>query len=227
MDEYLAALIAYPTVLFTVLLGLAVLYWLSVSLGALDVDVLDGDAALDAAGEAGEGALEGAAESASGVATLLGALKLRSVPLTVSLSFVVFYGWLLCFLGMQWVAPLLGALPAWAVGTGVLVAASALAVLLTSMTIRPLVPVFETHAARGRTDLIGHFCTIRTGRVDATFGQAEADDGGAGLLLSVRCDRPNRLGRGDRALIIDYDPKREAFLVEPIDGGGPDEGGRR
>jgi hypothetical protein len=40
MNEIVAALFAFPTAIFTVAMGMAVLYWLLVIVGALDVDLL-------------------------------------------------------------------------------------------------------------------------------------------------------------------------------------------
>ena len=65
--------------------------------------------------------------------------------------------------------------------------------------------------------MIGEACTIRTGRVDDRFGQATCEVGADSFLLQVRCDRlGNGLVRGGRALIVHYDERREAYVVEPL-----------
>jgi hypothetical protein len=64
MSEFLALITAFPTALFTVLMGVALLYWLMVILGALDIDILDADGAFEGADGAAEGAAEGALEGA-------------------------------------------------------------------------------------------------------------------------------------------------------------------
>ena len=51
MNEFLNAILAFPTVVYTILLGVVVLYWLFVILGALDINLL-GDADLDGHGHA-------------------------------------------------------------------------------------------------------------------------------------------------------------------------------
>jgi hypothetical protein len=85
VQEFLHALITLPTVLFTVPLGFALLYWVFVIVGAADVDALGGaegadglldgaaDGALDGAMDgaldgAADGALDGAADGLHGVA---------------------------------------------------------------------------------------------------------------------------------------------------------------
>ncbi len=57
MAELVAVLIGFPTVLFTVPFGVALLYWLFVVFGALDFHHADADSAL-------EGVAKGAADGA-------------------------------------------------------------------------------------------------------------------------------------------------------------------
>ncbi|HEY8429258.1 MAG TPA: glycine zipper family protein, partial [Sandaracinaceae bacterium] len=211
MHEFLATAFSPPTVVFTVLLGLALLYWLFVMLGALDLDLFEPGGALDAAEGASEGAAEAAAEGGiGGLAGLLSALRLRHAPVTVVLSLLSLFGWLGSYFGMRYLAPLV---PFGSVLAGLLVALGALAVALplTSLVTRPLAPLFRTQRARGNADLVGKVVVIRTGRVDDKFGQATLEDGQAGLLLHVRCAAPDALQRGDRALILAWDEQRGAF----------------
>jgi len=74
VQEFLVAVVTFPTIVFSFGLALALLYWLVVIFGALDLDFLDSalgldsiDAALDGALESidgmADGAVEGAAES--------------------------------------------------------------------------------------------------------------------------------------------------------------------
>ena len=88
--------------------------------------------------------------------------------------------------------------------------------MVAAIAVRPLGDAFVTPEAKKRVDFIGHECTVRTGRVDARFGQAECADGGAGLLIEVRCDSRNALKRGDQALIVSFDDAREAYIIEPM-----------
>ena len=237
MGSFLAIISSYPTVFFTVFVGVAGLYWAMVVLGAFDIDLLDvGDGGAEGLGEGtaegatdalGEGTAEGATDAlgegtagggAGTVAGLLSALRLRSAPLTVVLSLIFFFSWVACFLLMSFVAPLVGALlPRVLLGTVVLVVALGSSVPLASLISRPLGRFFVIHQAPGRGSLIGKVCTIATGSTDEGFGQATYDDGGAGMVLQVRCDPSRGLKKGAAALIVAYDAQREAFVVEPYD----------
>jgi len=108
-----------------------------------------------------------------------------------------------------------------AVGTASWVAPTVLPVTLlvglplAGLLVRPLGGVFELREGKSNRDYIGHTCTVTTGHVDDDFGQATVEDGGTVLVIPVRCDRPRALARNDRALIIDFDTARQAYLVEP------------
>ena len=87
---------------------------------------------------------------------------------------------------------------------------------LTMVSMRPLKPLFKTHAAPTREELLGRVCVVSTGNVTATFGQAECQTGGASLLVQVRCPEPNALRRGSEGVLVDYDPDHEVFMLEPL-----------
>jgi len=62
MTALLEILLAPPTVIYTIPMGLVVLYWLTVMVGAADIDLFDGG--LDGAVEGLDGGLDGAVEGA-------------------------------------------------------------------------------------------------------------------------------------------------------------------
>ena len=187
----------------------------------LDLDVgLDGpdlDVGLDGPDLEGP-SLEAAGQSVSAFARVMGALGFHRVPLTVSLSFVILFGWFLCFTAMAKVAPLLVDLvPLLAVQAGAALGSFVGALPFASITARPFAPLFYIHKASRRRAFIGHTCELTTLRVDNRFGQAEISDGGAGLTVQVRCDHDNALTKGGAALVVSFDEKREAYIIEPLD----------
>lgn len=230
MQDFLSSILAFPTVGFTGLLGLVLLYWLTVLLGFLDLDFLDLDLDADPGGSldgAAEGALEGAgeggvgdadAEAPGGLAGLIHALGLAGVPLTVSGSLVTLVSWVASYLAMEGLAALVpGLASSLPVQLGVGLVALAAGVFVASRTVRPLRPLFATQQAVRRSQFVGQLCTVTTLRVTEDFGQAEIEDGGAGQLAQVRCREANELTRGAKALIFDYDPDDEVYHVVPAD----------
>jgi hypothetical protein len=181
-------------------------------------DVGDGGDVGDHGGDAGDGDAGdhgGDGHHGHGLGALLSALGLRKAPVTVVFSLIVFFAWALTIIGSTYLGAPLARLPGWLGNTLLVVAALVLAMLAASLASRPLGRVFVTHQAPSRRTLVGRTCVITTGSVSGEFGQASVEDGMAGMVVQVRCDRENPLKRGDRARLVAYDAKREAFLVEP------------
>src|SRR5688572_24031519 len=67
MNEFIAVAFGFPTVCFTIPLALLVLYWITVTVGVIDIDVLGGaDAGADGVIEAAAGKMEGVLDAAAG-----------------------------------------------------------------------------------------------------------------------------------------------------------------
>ncbi|HLL01271.1 MAG TPA: hypothetical protein VK539_11835 [Myxococcaceae bacterium] len=271
MTTFLQSILAFPTVFFTILLGVTMTYWLCVILGAVGVDIFDGDVAAGA--KAADGAIEGAAKAAGGIfeggakaaggileggvkgaadaltgsakagGGLEGAAKaatghdldadggglsetlgLAGIPITISGSFIIFGSWLVSLMSRDTVFGLLGSvLPGVVLSGGLMLLSFVVGVMLASLAVRPLRPIFIAKKAPGRDSLMGRVCTINSGNVTHVFGHATFEDGGAGLILNVYCAKQNGLKRGDQALILGYDPARDVYEVEPVDWLLPEE----
>lgn len=205
MDGLIPAMIAFPTVVFTILLGLVAIYWTTVIIAGLDVDVLDLDSSIDA--DASE---------------LLSALGLRGVPLTVWLSFFVLIAWVALLLASVLVGPILQTVVGSLVSsTLIALSGMTLAAVLTSFAVRPIRRLFSAQVGPKNLALVGKVCTVTTMRVDGGFGQAEIEDGGAGLLVQVRSAEPNSLTRGSHALVFEYDNDEGVYHITEVEH-GPD-----
>jgi hypothetical protein len=242
--ELLQLIGTFPTVVFTALLALSVIYWLFVIIGAIDIDALGGADAVAGAGKGsfeglagtgkgalegiaatGKGALEGAVGAAKGAghadislegseeaaAGLLSLLKLRRAPVTVVVSLFALFGWLLSTLTVQAIG-----VPGVLVGSGLLVGASVVSLLLTSFAIRPIAPFFAMKSGKKSAGLVGKIAVVSTGEVNKGFGQATFDEDGHSLTLQVRSDETATLKRGDRVVLVDWDEAKHAFYVEKL-----------
>jgi hypothetical protein len=67
MSPFLESILSFPTVFFTILMGVTLTYWLCVILGAVGIDVLDADVDLSAGAKAASGVFEGGAKAAGGL----------------------------------------------------------------------------------------------------------------------------------------------------------------
>jgi hypothetical protein len=249
MHEVLVLALSFPSVVYTVLLGVVLIYWAFVMVGVIHIGegsegALDGhvDGAAKGLMEgATKGLMEGAVdqlhaghvdvgdiggdgdigdvdvdESGSALAAIMSALHLRSVPATVILSLIITFAWLCSVVAMQVVTRLFPTFTGPLLSVGVFLASFVLALPFTSIAARPLAKVFAPKHAPVKSDFIGRTCTVRTGQVSSKFGEATLQDGGAGLVLRIRVEDGKQLGRGEQALIVDYDAERETYLVEPM-----------
>ena len=333
MSEFLAITFSFPTVIYTVLLGVLLCYWLLVIIGAMDMDrfnaggmdgaadgaldglghgatdgaldglghgaadgALDGlghgamdgvaDGALDGLGHGAmdgvadgaldgvaDGALDGAADAAAhgalhagahGVAhgavegaahgALPGAVKgavhgasdgagaeryhgmgadgtqaytpdgilgilhhmgLLVVPLTISMSVLCLSGFIMCYIASRLIFEYTGTtgLVYWAAGTGIFFVVLVVSGYLAGLCVKPLRGTFRTVEASPNVAFVGKIAHVLTGKVSESFGQADVHDGGAGLVVQVRCRTPNELVKGSEVILYRYDRGDEVFHV--------------
>ncbi|MFB6371934.1 MAG: hypothetical protein ABEN55_02180, partial [Bradymonadaceae bacterium] len=124
-----------------------------------------------------------------------------TVPFSIMFTAFAFWGWTLSFVTSLALRQVFA--PSILMGFAVLIASAAVALPLTGIVTYPLRRLFNS-GEQTRETVIGSVCEITTSDVDAGFGRASLYHDGADLVLSVRCEQDNTLGRGDEALIIDY-----------------------
>ena len=131
MSSLFAALTSFPAVVYTVLLGVVLVYWLLAIIGLVDFEAgADMDIGADAAdaGDAGDigDAGDGGPEGLSGLAAWLVAFGLNGVPFSIVVSLLALVGWFLTGMASLTLLPLVPDALRWAAGAGVLLAAAAL-----------------------------------------------------------------------------------------------------
>ena len=198
MDPFYRNVAAFPTLLWTILLALCVLYWLGAVLGIVDLDVFDasvGDVDINAHSDAG---------SSDVLAGLLLRFGLVGVPIPVSLSLFALFGWLISYYAVHVLfAPIPPGPLRWLAGVPLLVATVFPAAWIAARLIRPLRPLFRNATAESAKHLLGQVAIVRTSRVDESFGEATMADGGAGLVLRVRAAPGNDFGVGSRVVLYE------------------------
>ncbi|MDR2091859.1 MAG: DUF1449 family protein [Azoarcus sp.] len=219
----LEILTGYPTAIYTVLLGIVLVYWLLAILGLVDFESTDFGLDLgDAGGEVdlgdvshGSHTLDGEADGElTSLAGRLVAFGLGGVPISVVVSLLVLVSWFICAFASLRIMPLVpGETLRLAAGTGILVAAFALALPLAAICVRPLRGLFVKTNAISNASLVGRECRIETGSVDEKFGHAVVWGGGEEFHIRVVADTPNTLKRHDTALIVDYDEAARVYRV--------------
>lgn len=208
MDAFLALLFSYPTAIFSVAMGMAVLYWLMVILGALDLDVIHfgdgGDADHDA-------------DAGSNPNAVLEFLRVGKVPLTIIVSTFTFIGWSVCLVAGGFLRPLVPGWSWWLFGTAALAGAIFLAMLGTGFLLAPIAKLFSAARQPSADDLIGKLVEVTSSTVDARFGTARHDRlNGEDVLLNVICEAHHHLRRGNQAVVMSYDAATGVCLIAPL-----------
>ncbi|MEM9188306.1 MAG: hypothetical protein AAGF12_03980 [Myxococcota bacterium] len=192
-------------------------------MGDADIDLGEGDfgdgdvgddltGAADV-GEAGDGGGGGAGGGEGALAALLGVFSLRKAPITISLSLLFLFGWLVCYYAAKFAAPLIPG-PDIAGQLTVLFASLFVALPLASLTSRPIGKLFVSNKAPSKRTLVGKVARVRVHADPGEKGQATLDDG-SGSLLRVRAD--SALDPNARVLLVDYDEASDTFEVEAMD----------
>ncbi len=230
MAEFINIIVQFPTVVFTVLLGVIIMYWGLVVLGIFDIDVLDldadidvdadidldidADADVDVDADAGDSDV-----SHGGIGSILAFFGLVGVPVTIITSFIVIWCWLLSLLYGSYLQPII---PDWGINWIISIVfifvAFIASLFLTQFSIKPLQSLFE-HDGKvlGNKDIVGQLCEIVTGKVDEKFGQARYNKDGAGLIIEVRNTSGANLKKGEKALIVGYNTEKMTYRVEPYE----------
>jgi len=199
----------FPTIIYSTLLGVVVVYWIIGMLGLIDLDFA-GDADLDVD-------VDGDVDiSVGGLTGLMLTFGLTGVPFTLVISIIILICWLISFylqfyilawLPDGWLYYLMGAISSFIVFL--------ISLPLTAIVIRPLKGMFKSVEATKSDHLVGKSATIATGTVSETFGQARVFNNGAEIILDVRCDPEHILKSGDEVLLIEYMQEKHTYIVAP------------
>lgn len=206
MVSFLDAVVAFPTAIFTTLLGVVAFYWLLALLGLVDFDSGDADLDVDpAVTDPDLGSLAG----------IIVAFGLQGVPLSIVFSLLVLLSWTLTCLGAMWLLALLpGTVSLYVGGTLLALASVSLAVPIAARILKPLRGLFVTHAAISNASLVGQHCKVLTQTVDEKSGRAEVSQRGANINIRVWAHTPNPLARGSHARVVAYEEKTARYRIE-------------
>ena len=208
MNPFHQTVTSFPTVIYTVLLIICVIYWVVAVLGLVDLDVLDVDL---------DGDID-AADSASvqeGIAGLLHKLGLNGVPLTIILTIVSMIGWLLCYYVTYFGAKFLPdlSLIRFVVGLVTLIVVTYITILITAQVIKPLRNMFHKLDYDETKHILGQVVVVRSSIVDQAHGEAELNDGGAGILLNIRATGNDSFKKGDEVVVVEYIETKNLYRV--------------
>lgn len=198
----------------TLLFAVMLMYWISVIIGAMDIDIIqfDVDVELDADADI---ELDADADIASGGALngMMLYFNIGAVPVTVWLSFLIFACWLLSVLETYYLNPghhfliaLIFVIPNLIVG-----------MYIAKFATAPLKKVFEAMAPKNTTrkSLIGQRAEVVSSTIDQNFGQIQIKTDGAPLTLNARTEGDATIPKG-QTVVITRETGPGVFSVKPF-----------
>jgi hypothetical protein len=235
MLELLREAISPPNLLYTILLGMVLLYWLTVLLGAIDLDFLevdidtdldldvdvDVDVDLDMDVDADvdmDADVDSELDAGGGAGWFMGTLSffnVGQVPFMIFMTFLILVMWMASVLtNYYWGHQYDWFMPAFLIPN--LVVGLFVAKLLTA----PFKSSYKKMTQQGisKRELVGKIATARTLLKEGKMGQAELTVNEDHFLISVKLEegkeniRPN-----EKALIVEYRPEADFFMVTPFE----------
>lgn len=232
MLEIWNASIAWPNLPITVLLGLVLIYWLGVIIGALDLDMfqlgshadldvdmdldldMDMDMDMDASAE-----LDGDMDAQSGhhemsvfgsIATFM---NLDKIPLTVVFSFLITMWWALAIIFYHFFINEASVL-AWAIH----LLNFTIAVGLTKIATMPMVFVYKALGGDVNDSIqkgLGQVGTLDFDCSEDHFSQAVVDTGGAPLIFKVKSIK-GFIPKGSRVVLVERGSEGDFYFVQKL-----------
>ena len=215
MTELFQAAFSAQNIIYTVLLVLVLIYWLSVILGALDMNIFDIDLDVDTDFDVDLDAdvdIDGGGTSG----WLAGALRFFNfgkLPTMVILSFAILFAWMINVLVNHYF------------GGGSLIFAVMLMIpnlfvslLLTIVITTPLVPIFQQlNTPEEEVDYIGMMCKLTITADKTKKGQAEVIHKDRSLLIYVKVDKEEeveKINKGEEAFILRSSTDASYFFIK-------------
>ena len=88
---------------------------------------------------------------------------------------------------------------------------------LTGLIIAPIRKNIANTPRRNAANNSGKIAIVRTLSVTDIHGEAELNDGGAGLILKIRADKnSDALKLGDAVVLVDYINEANVYKVKPV-----------
>lgn len=207
MEQLLEVASQFPTVIYSTLLGIIIIYWLIGMLGLVDLDFA-GDIDIDVDSDVDM--------SVGGLTGLMLTFGFAGIPFSLVISIIILICWLISvYLQFYLLAWLPDGWLFYLAGTVSSILVFILSLPLTAIAVHPLKGLFKSVETTLSNNLVGKEATIATGTVSETFGQARLFNDGAEILLDVRCAPEHILKKGDRVLVIEYLREKHTYFVAP------------
>jgi len=219
MTELFQAAFSAENIVYTVLLILVLLYWLSVILGGLDMNSFDVDLDFDADLDVdmdldADADVEAAGGTSGWFVGILHFFNFGKMPTMIILSFVILFAWMINVLMNHYL------------GQGDMLFAAMLMIpnlfvslVITKVITTPLIPIFkQLNTPEEDIDYVGMTCKLIVPANETKKGQAEVMHKNGVLLVYVKVDKEDagEIRKGEQAVIVRPSKDNSYFLIRKI-----------
>ncbi|MCI4668126.1 MAG: YqiJ family protein [Bacteroidia bacterium] len=223
MKELIQVAFQPTNLIYTVLLMVVLVYWLTVFLGFLDLDFLDididtdldleMDVDIDADMDVDVDADTDTDIDGDGAGWFLKGLSffnLGKIPFMVFLSFLSLSMWAIAMFSFAYFGQ---SLP-W-IGLIILLPNFMVSLVVTKFFTWPMIPVFKSlnKEASSFKDLVGKVATLKMDAYPNKRSQAEIMSNGSSFLLNVRSSDDQIIKKGTKVLLVEYRADPSEFLI--------------
>ncbi len=210
MENFFSTAFSFPTIIFSVLLGIISIYWFFTILGLFDIEILDFDMDMDLeyAGEVGP---------VGGLAGVMIALGLTGLPITIIVSFIILFAWFCTYIASLYLLPFLDmGIGFWLAAIATMVFALILSVPMTIALTKPMQRFFRVSYATKSHELLGEMCQVISSEINEQFGEVELHKEGNHFIFQVRNRQQNSIKKGDKVVLLEYNREDNYYLVKKL-----------
>ncbi len=220
MIELFSIAFSPVNVVFSILLLLTIIYWLTVIVGVLDVDLFDvelPDSGLEADVDAD---FDADADLEVGgpvmMRSLLHFFYIGEVPIMILISVLILSLWTCSVLGNYYLNPgqsLVLAIP-------IFLANLVVSLFISKVLVMPLKRMYAmlNKDYNKPRKVIGRICRITTTHASKDkMGQAEITTKGAPIILNVISQDDNEFSKGDEAVVVASDKEKGIYFIARVD----------
>lgn len=217
MQPFYDNVTSFPTAIFSFFLIFSLFFWCVAMLGLIDLDIVH----IEMPDLEGMDGSHSSHHSDLTHGNILGGILLKfgleGVPITIIISLISLIGWFFSYyavylsfdyLPFQWMQ--------YVAGIPIFLLSLYLGIIITAQCIKPLRPLFKKlNEEPTHKTVLGQVAVVKTLKVTESFGEASYEDGGAGLVLKIRCDKDNlnKFTKGDRVILLEYLEPNNAYRV--------------
>lgn len=206
MFELLETAFSGVNIIPTTLLGLVLLYWLTVIIGIIDFNFIEID--LDTSGtELDIGPFHG----------ILAFLNVANLPFMLVFSIFTLNFWTLSML--THLLPFKSGGP---VSLILFIPELFISLFLTKIITIPLKNIFKfDYNEKGReNEVTGKLCRLMGDLMPGRLGQAEVERDSGSLIINVKIVEGDGLQKGSKALVIKKDEEKDFYVIKKFEGVG-------